>query len=80
MFLILWFTLIITTQISKNYRKNWRCRSKIPDVSGLVTKSVYYTKISEVENKNPNVSGVVKKADYDVKISDVEGKYITTSE
>ena len=45
-----------------------------------MTKSVYYTKISEVENKNPNVSGVVKKADYDVKIPDVEGKYITTSE
>ena len=31
----------------------------MPDISGLVTTAVLYTKISEVENKIPNTSCLV---------------------
>ena len=41
-------------------------KSKIPDVSGLATKSV--------ENKIPDVSGLVKKTYYYRKISEIENK------
>ena len=59
--------------------------NKIPDVSGLATKSAS----TAVENKIPYVSSLVKKTtNDDTKISELEkkltdhnhGKYITTSE
>ena len=53
---------------------------KIPAVSGLVTKTVFNTNISEVQNKILNVSGSVEKANYDAKTSGIEVKYITTSD
>ena len=57
---------------------------KIPDISGLTTKTVLTT----VENKIPDISGLVKKTDYNTKITDIENilnnhnhdKYVTTSE
>ena len=57
---------------------------KIPDISGLATK----TALTTVENKIPSISGLVKKTDYNTKITDIENKlnnhnhdkYVATSE
>ena len=60
-------------------------KNKIPDISGLATK----TALTAVENKIPNVTSLVeKKTNYDTKISKLEKKltnhnhekYITTPE
>ena len=59
-------TLIHISQCNadkQSLEKNWRCWSKIPDVSGLVTTTVFNTKI-----------GLIKKTDYDAKISEIEKK------
>ena len=58
--------------------------NKIPDISGLATK----TALAIVENKIPTISGLVKKADYNTRITDIENKlknhnhdkYVATSE
>ena len=54
---------------------NWKKKAKlielenkIPDVSGLATKSA----LTAVENKIPYVSSLAKKANYDTKISELE--------
>ena len=44
-------------------------QNKIPDVSGLVTTTVFITKIGEVETKIPNL---VEKVNYDAKTLDIE--------
>ena len=44
------------------------------DTSGLVKKTDYNTKISEIEDKIPDTSGLVKKTDYNTKITEIEGK------
>ena len=54
-----------TVQINKMWKKNIEdFESKIPDVGGLVTTTVLYTKICEVENKiaDVSVSSSVKKS------------------
>ena len=43
---------------------------KIPDISGLATK----TALATVENKIPSISGLVKKTDNNTKITDIENK------
>ena len=42
--------------------------------SGLVKKTDYNTKISEVDDKIPDTSDLVKKTDYNTKITKIEGK------
>ena len=65
----------------KSGRKN-----KIPGTSGLVKKTDYNAKITEigkatnaalttVENKIPNISSFVKKADYNIKTNKIEKKF-----
>ena len=57
---------------------------KIPDISGLATKTVLTT----VQNEIPSNTGLVKKTDYNTKITDIENKlnnhnhdkYVATSE
>ena len=57
---------------------------KIPDISGLPTK----TALTTVENKIPSITGLVKKTDYNTNITDIENilnnhnhdKYVATSE
>ena len=44
------------------------------DTSGLVKKTDYNTKISEIEDKIPDTSGLVKKTDYNTKIIEIEDK------
>ena len=44
------------------------------DTSGLVKKTDYNTKISEIEDKIPDTSDLVKKIDYNTKITEIEGK------
>ena len=44
------------------------------DTSGLVKKTDYNTKISEIEDKIPDSSIFVKKTDYNTKITQIEGK------
>ena len=55
---------------------------KIPDISGLATK----TALTTIENKVPDTSNLVKKTDYNTKVTEIENKrnnhnydkYITT--
>ena len=44
------------------------------DTSGLVKKTDYNIKITEIEDEIPDTSGLVKKTDYDTKITDIEDK------
>ena len=61
---------------------------KFPDTSGLVKKTDFNSKITEVQGKIHDISSLVKKTDYNTKISDIEkkitdhnhDKYITTPE
>ena len=43
------------------------------DTSGLVKKTDYNTKISEIEDKIPDTGGLVKNTDYNAKITEIEG-------
>ena len=55
--------------------------SKVDDkIHGLVTTTVFNTKIEEVENKIQDVSGLVKKPNDNTKISNIQLKYSTTSD
>ena len=62
---------------------------KIPDISGLATKTglttvenkilsisnlATKTALTTVENKIPNIGGLVEKTDYNTKITDIENK------
>ena len=49
------------------------------DTSGLVKKTDYNTKITEIEDKILDTSGLVKKTDYNTKITEIEGKIPDTS-
>ena len=44
------------------------------DTSGLVKKTDYNKKISEIEDKIPDNSALVKKSDYNTKITEIEDK------
>ena len=44
------------------------------DTSGLIKKTDYNTKITEIEDKIPDSSSFVKKTDYNTKITEIEGK------
>ena len=44
------------------------------NTSGLVKKTDYNTKITEIEDKIPDSSSFVKKTDYNTKINEIEGK------
>ena len=44
------------------------------DTSGLVKKTDYNTKITEIEDKIPDSSSFVKKTDCNTKITEIEGK------
>ena len=49
------------------------------DTSGLVKKTDYNTKISEIEDKIPDTSGLVKKTDYNTKITKLENEILDIS-
>ena len=55
-------------------------RKYYTDASGVVTTTVFNTKVGEVENKIPHASSLVKKTDYNTKILEIEAKYFTTSD
>ena len=55
-------------------KKNDNIDKKIPDASGLVTTTVFNSKISEVENKIPDTSSLVTKTVINTRISEVENK------
>ena len=44
------------------------------DTSGLVKKTDYNTKITEIKDKIPDSSSFVKKTDYNTKITEIEGQ------
>ena len=44
------------------------------NTSGLVEKTDYNTKITEIEDKIPDSSSFVKKTDYNTKITEIKGK------
>ena len=52
---------------------------KIPDTSGLVTKNVVNTKISEVQNKIPGTSDLVNTTVLNTKISESKNKVTDNS-
>ena len=72
------FTLIQTNQYNtdKQYleKRIKDVENEIPNVSGLVTISVFNTKIGEVENKITVVSNLVIINVLDTKIKEVEKK------
>ena len=47
---------------------------KIPDISGLVTTTIFNSKISEVENKIPDTSSLVTTTICNTKIGEVRNK------
>ena len=49
-------------------------QNKIPDISGLVKKTDYKAKITEIQGKIPNVSGLAKNAALTAIKSDLENK------
>ena len=44
------------------------------DARGLVKKTNFNTKITELENKIPDTSGLVKKTGFNTKVTEIEGK------
>ena len=50
--------------------------NKIPDVSSLVKKTDFNTKVTEVEGKIPDVSSLVKKTDYGTEIANIKNDYV----
>ena len=51
--------------------------NKIPDVSSLVGKTDFNTKVTEIEGKIPYVSSLVKKTDYTTEITSIKIDYVT---
>ena len=64
------------SNVVKNVVKNDKLVAKVDhiDTSGLVKKTDYNTKITEIEDKIPDSSSFVKKTDYNTKITEIEGK------
>ena len=54
-------------------------KNKIPDVSSLVKKTDFNTKVTEIEGKIPDVSSLVKKADYATEIANIKNDYVTNA-
>ena len=50
--------------------------NKIPDVSSLVKKTDFNTKVTEIEGKIPDVSALFKKTDYATEISSIKNDYV----
>lgn len=48
-----------------------KVEKKLPLISSLVTTTVRYAEIGEVENKTPDLGNVTKKTGYNAKISDI---------
>ena len=46
----------------------------IIDTSGLIKKTDYNTKITEIEDKIPDTTSFVKNTDYNTKVTEIEGK------
>ena len=46
------------------------------DTSGIVKKTDYNTKISEIEDKIPDTSGLVKNTDYNTNITEIKVKFL----
>ena len=46
----------------------------IPDVSGLVKKTDFKTKVTEIESKIPINSNLVKKTNFSSTVTEIEGK------
>ena len=53
--------------------------NKIPDVSSLVKKTDFNTKVTEIEGKIPDVSSLVKKTDYPTEIANIKNDYLTNA-
>ena len=53
--------------------------NKIPNVSSLVKKTDFNTKVTEIEGKIPDVSSLVIKTDYATEIAGIENDYVTNA-
>ena len=53
--------------------------NKIPDVSSLIRKTDFNTKVTEIDAKIPDVSSLVKKTDYDTEIGNIKNDYVTNA-
>ena len=49
--------------------------NKIPDISGLATK----TALTNLSNDVPDINNLMKKSDYDTKIKEIENKYVSNT-
>ena len=53
--------------------------NKILDVSSLVEKTDFNTKVAEIEGKMPDVSSLVNKIDYATEITSIKNDYVTNA-
>ena len=53
--------------------------NKIPDVSSLVKKTNFNTKVTKIESKIPEVSSLVKKTDYAAEMANIKNEYVTNA-
>ena len=51
-----------------------RLEIKIPDASGLVTKTNFNRKIIQIESKIPDINSLVSKPIFNTKVTDIESK------
>ena len=62
--------------IQKNsvFWKHWGVDKKIPNTRYLIKRTVYNTKVTEIENEIPNINGVDPTATINTKDTEIENK------
>ena len=65
----------VTYLITETKYKIDKIDKKIPDITGLASK----TELTAVENKIADVTGLVKKSDYATEITSIKNDYVTNA-
>ena len=65
---------VVKNDVKKTVYDKFVAKVNNIDTSGLVKKTDYNTKISEIEDKIPDTTSFVKKTDYNTRITEIEGK------
>ena len=63
---------VVKNDVKKKLYDKFVAKVNNIDTSGLVKKTDYNTKISEIEDKILDTSGLIKKTDYNTKITEIE--------
>ena len=57
--------------------KSAKYTKKIPDVSGLVKKTGFNAKVTEIKGKIPDISGLLQTSKFNSKVDELENKIKT---